>query len=62
MVLVSLVLLLWPLIDAVPRQALHLVVGLLLLLFGAGWLRKSVLRAAGRADRHDFDAEYGGGP
>ncbi|MEL6576361.1 MAG: hypothetical protein AAFQ81_10770 [Pseudomonadota bacterium] len=58
-VLVALILLLWPLIDAVPRDALHLVVGLLLLLFGAGWLRKSVLRATGRADRHDFDAEFG---
>lgn len=58
-VLVALVLLLWPLVEMVPREGLHLVVGLLLLLFGAGWLRKSVLRAAGRADRHDFDAEHG---
>ena len=57
--LTVLVLALWPLVDAIPRDALHFVVGLLLLLFGAGWLRKSILRATGRASRHDFDAEFG---
>lgn len=52
----TLVLLLWPVIHALPQRALHLLAGLLLLLFGAGRLRTSILREAGRAGWHDLHA------
>lgn len=46
-VLVVLVAVLGPALDAIPIDALRLVVGSLLLVFGLQWLRKAILRASG---------------
>lgn len=42
-----------PLLSRIPLYALQLPIGLLLLLFGMGWLRKAILRAAGLIPLHD---------
>jgi Ca2+/H+ antiporter, TMEM165/GDT1 family len=48
----------YALVTWLPRSALQLVVGVLLLIFGLQWLRKAILRSAGLKARHDETEEY----
>ena len=47
-----------PALALVPIDALRVVVGTLLLIFGLQWLRKAILRASGHVALHDEEAIY----
>jgi uncharacterized membrane protein len=68
-VLAALVVALGAALQRVPLRSFQLAIGILLLLFGMRWLRKAILRLAGRIRLHDEAAAFaaatvrlGGGP
>jgi uncharacterized membrane protein len=56
--LAAIVAALGPALTVIPIEALRLVVGALLLVFGLQWLRKAILRASGWRAQRDEDAVY----
>jgi uncharacterized membrane protein len=59
-VLAALVLALGPALARIPLPVVQVAVGTLLLLLGMRWLRKAILRAAGRIALHDELAVFAG--
>ena len=57
-VLAALIAVLGPALGRIPIDALRLVVGALLLVFGLQWLRKAILRASGYKALHDEDEAF----
>jgi Ca2+/H+ antiporter, TMEM165/GDT1 family len=57
-VLAALVAAFGPALVRVPIDALRLIVGGVLLIFGLQWLRKAILRSSGFLGKHDEDAIY----
>lgn len=47
-----------PALVHVPLDALRLIVGSILLIFGMQWLRKAIMRSSGLKAKHDEDAIY----
>jgi uncharacterized membrane protein len=47
-----------PALTQIPIDALRLIVGTILLIFGLQWLRKAILRATGFKAKHDEDAIF----
>src|SRR3954470_9716242 len=58
LVLAVVVAVLGPALTKIPIDALRLVVGGILLIFGLQWLRKAILRASGYKALHDEDAIF----
>jgi uncharacterized membrane protein len=58
LLLAVVVAILGPTVSAIPIDALRLVVGTVLLIFGLQWLRKAILRASGYKALHDEDAIF----
>ena len=58
LVLAAVVAALGPALTLIPINALRLVVGGLLLVFGMQWLRKAILRASGFVALHDEEVAY----
>jgi uncharacterized membrane protein len=56
--LAAVVALLGPALALIPIDALRVVVGTLLLIFGLQWLRKAILRASGHLAERDEEAIY----
>jgi uncharacterized membrane protein len=56
--LAAIVAVLGPALTVIPIEALRLVVGALLLVFGLQWLRKAILRASGWRALRDEEAVY----
>jgi len=57
-VLAVIVAILGPALTVIPIDALRLVVGAILLVFGLGWLRKAILRSSGYKALRDEAANY----